>query len=199
MKATITLVLIMLGMAVGTAQENDIETKSVKIDDLISFVVQNYDAADQIDRNITFLVQVKEDQFGGEDLILLRQAFKLISERLSENSKLSLVTYSKFGGLALGPTLAKEEKLILHTLTDLKGNIAEFYQDGIALGYQHANQNFDDSFENTVVIIRNTSKAQNEVVDIAKADKKAKRKQKTNAILIATLSLLPELIEVIKD
>ena len=90
MKATISIVLFMLGLAVSTAQENDIETKSVKIDDLISFVVQNYNAADQIDRNITFLVQVKEDQFGGENLILLRQAFKLISERLSENSKVQL-------------------------------------------------------------------------------------------------------------
>jgi hypothetical protein len=199
MKTRNTLILSLLIIATSMAQENDILTKSVEIDDLISFVVTNYDAEELEDRNITFLIQVKDDQIEGENLIMLRQGFKLISERLTEDSKLSIVSYSKFNGIALQPTLAKEEKLILHTLTDLKGNIAEFYEDGIALGYQHADQNYDDMVENSVVMIRMNSKAQNEIVDVEQEEKKLKKKKKTNAILVTALALLPELITLIKD
>jgi len=37
----------------------------------------------------------------GENLIIHKQRFKLFSERLSKESKLSIVTYSKIYGLAL--------------------------------------------------------------------------------------------------
>jgi hypothetical protein len=202
MKTLFTLILSTLIIGTSIAKQNDIETKSVEINNLISFVVDNYDAEDLEDRNITFLIQTKNDQVDGENLVMLRQSFKLISERLSENSTLSLVTYNKINGIALPTTSAKEEKLILHTLTDLKGSIAEFYSDGIALGYQHAEQNYNDTMQNIVVMIRMSIKAESDIVDISKDEqnaKKLKKKQKTNALLITALALLPELINVIKD
>lgn len=202
MKTLHTLILGILVMGAGIAQENDIETKSVEINDLISFVVSQYEAEDIDARQITFLIQTRSDQIEGENLVMLRQAFKLISERLSEDSKIALVTYSKFSGVALPPTNAKEEKLILNTLSDLKGNIAEFYQDGIALAYQQAEANFDDSMENTVVMIRMNNKADNDVVNIEKEEKdekKAKKKEKGKLLLATALALLPELLDVIKN
>lgn len=199
MKALITLLLSTLIIGTGNTQENNIETKSVDIDNLISFVVDNYSAEELKDRNITFLIQVKQDKLNGENLILLRQGFKLISERLSQESKLTIATYSKFNGIALQPTNAKEEKLILHTLNDLKGSIAEFYSDGINLAYQHADQNYEPDMANTLVMIRASHKAKNEIVNVDNEEKKLKKKQKNKALLVTALALLPELINVIKD
>ncbi len=189
-------------MSAGIETKNNIETQSVEINDLISFVVSKYDDEDIDARNVTFLIQTRDDKVKGENLVMLRQGFKLISERLSEDSKISIVTYSNFNGVALQPTNAKEEKLILHTLNDLKGNIAEFYQDGIALGYQHAETHYDDTMKNTVVMIRMNSKAENDVVDVDKQKddaKKAKKKDRGKVLLATALALLPELIEVIKN
>ncbi|MBT8273661.1 MAG: hypothetical protein KJO77_07640 [Bacteroidia bacterium] len=201
MKAIITFLFVVLGLAPGKAQETDLEivTKSVEIDDLISFVVQNYESEDIDMKNITFLIQVKEDEMDGENLVMLKQSFKLISERLSEDSKISIATYSKFNGVALEPTNAKDLELIMHTLIDLKGNIAEFYDDGISLAYKHAEENFEDNADNSVVIIRMSQKADIQVVDVDKEKKDAKKKAKKNALLVTALAILPELISLIKN
>ena len=201
MKALFTILLLVLNLASSKAQstEYDIQTKSVEIDDLISFVVQNYEAEDIDTRNITFLIQLKQEELDGEHLVMLKQSFKLISERLSDDSQISILTYSKFNGVALKPTKVKELKLILHTLTDLKGNIAEFYQDGISLGYKHAEENYDETSLNSLVMIRINSKAENQIVDLEKEEKKVKKKKKGDALLVTALALLPEIIDIIKN
>ncbi len=198
MKTLKTLVLFLLGIAVSNAQ-SDIKTESVEINNFISYVVANYSTTDNVDKNLTFLIQTSDDNVAGEDLIMLQQGFKLLFERLSANSKISLVTYEKFGGVALTPTAPTEDKLILSTLTDLKGNIAEFYKDGIAIGYQHAEQHYLEGASNSVVMIRIAAKAANEVVDVEKEDKKAKKKEKSKILLATAIALLPELIDVIKN
>ena len=66
----------------------------------------------------------------------------------------------------LNNTAANETKLILHTISDLKGNISEFYADGISLGYKTAEENYNDEIDNSVVMIRVDKKAENEIVNI---------------------------------
>lgn len=201
MKAVITFLFVVLGLVPSKAQETEQEiiTRSVEIEDLISFVVQTYEAEDIDSKNITFLIQVNDDEMGGENLVMLKQSFKLISERLSDDSKLSITTYSKFNGVALQPTDVKDLKLILHTLADLKGSIAQFYSDGIALAYEHAETNYNEDAENSVVMIRINKKAENTVVDIEKEEKEAKKRKKKGALLISALAILPELIDLIKN
>ena len=71
MKELISILLVVLTIAPGKAQntEYDIETKSVEIDDLISFVVQNYDAGDIDSKNIPFLIQLKDEELDGEHFL----------------------------------------------------------------------------------------------------------------------------------
>lgn len=195
MKALITIIFVAFTVASSIAQKMNIETKSVELDNLISFIVNNYND-DSESKNITFLIQVNSEEMDGENLIMLKQSFKLISQRLDEHSNISIVAYSKFNGVALKMTSPKEIKLILHTLSDLKGSISEFYKDGISLAYKKAEENHNEELENIVVMIRVNKKAENEIVDIEKRDKK---KKKSNAFLITALALLPELIELIKN
>jgi hypothetical protein len=198
MKTLITFILSAFVVTISIAQEKNIETKSVELGDLISFIVDNYNL-DSESQNITFLIQVNNDEFSGEYLILLKQGFKLISERLDEDSKVTIVAYSKFNGIALNSTPANEVKLILHTLSDLKGSISEFYNDGISLAYKTAEDNYNEELDNSVVMIRIDQKAQNEIVNIEEEEKKIKNKKKTNALLVAALTLLPEVINLIKN
>ena len=193
MKTLITLILTTFIATMSIAQEKNIKTKSVELGDLISFIVNNYDLESD-SQNLTILIQMHDDQLEGENLIMLKQGFKLISERLDEDSNISIVSYSKFNGIALKSTPANETKLILHTISDLKGNISEFYNDGISLGYKIAEENFEEEIENSVVMIRVDKKAENEIVDIKNQEKKIKNKKKSKAFLIAALALLPELI-----
>ncbi len=195
MKALITIIFVAFTIAPSIGQEFDIETKSVELDNLISFIVNNYND-DSESKNITFLIQVNSEEMDGENLIMLKQGFKLISQRLDEHSNISIVAYSKFNGVALKMTSPKEIKLILHTLSDLKGSISEFYKDGISLAYKKAEENYNEELENIVVMIRVNKKSENEIVDIEKRDNK---KKKSNAFLITALALLPELIELIKN
>ncbi|NNF76012.1 MAG: hypothetical protein HKN00_12550 [Flavobacteriaceae bacterium] len=201
MKTLINYLILLLSITVIKAQEApiEIETKSVDIEDLISFVVRTYEAGDIEHHNISFIIQVNSEELPGEQLVMLKQGFKLISERLSDESRISILAYSQFNGIALQPTNAKNLELILHTLTDLKGNIVEFYQDGIGLGYEHAEENYNDEAFNSVVMIRAAKKAENEVVDIEKNGKKAKQKKKRDALMVTALALLPEIINLIKD
>ncbi|MBT8265196.1 MAG: hypothetical protein KJP20_01535 [Bacteroidia bacterium] len=201
MKTIITFLLLVLITVPSKAQvtEFQIETKSVEINDLISFVVETFEAEDIDAKSITFLIQANSDELDGESLVMLKQGFKLISERLSEDSHVSLVTYGTFNGVALPKTNAKELKLILHTLTDLKGSIVQFYKDGISLAYEQAQENYDESAANLVVMIRINKKAENTVVDIEKEEAKAKKNKKKGALLVSALALLPEIINLIKD
>jgi len=170
MKSLITIIFVAFTIAPSIAQNMNIETKSVELDNLISFIVNNYDE-DSESKNITFLIQVNSDEMDGENLIMLKQGFKLISERLDEESNISIVACSKFNGVALKMTPPKEIKLILqmtppkeiklilHTLLDLKGSISDFYQDGISLAYKKAEENYNEELENSVVMIRINKKS----------------------------------------
>ncbi|MBT8271149.1 MAG: hypothetical protein KJO25_03800, partial [Bacteroidia bacterium] len=93
----------------------------------------------------------------------------------------------------------KEIELILHTLIDLKSNIAEFYEDGLAMAYQHAEESYDEHAYNGLIIIRAEKKAESAIVNMQKEEKKSQRKQKRDALVVTALALLPEIIALIKD
>ena len=57
MKTLITFILSAFIVTMSIAQEKNIETKSVELGDLISFIVDNYNL-DSDSQNITFLIQV---------------------------------------------------------------------------------------------------------------------------------------------
>ena len=63
MKSLITLIFVALTIVPSVAQEKNIETHSVSIENLIPFIIDNY-AVDYNDelaiKNLTFLIQVSQ-------------------------------------------------------------------------------------------------------------------------------------------
>lgn len=214
MKTFVSLTLFLF-FTVINAQETTLTTKSVKLDNLISFVADNFplqqentdeDKEDEEDENhlnyqVTFLLETTTSNFSDEDEIILKQAFKFLSDRLNTEDKLSIVVYSGQNGLLLDNQSPKSLKKILHALNDVKKNIIEDYEDGIEEAYSHANTNFNTEAQNILVMVRNPdAKAEtSETEEIVETLKANGAKTKDNSIVLLTaISLLPELIEVIK-
>ncbi len=202
MKSIITLILIAFVITTGIAQEKNIVTKSVQIDNLIPFVIQNFPTSNDGDdvemRNITFLIQVSETDLSIENQVVLKQVFKLLSNRLSEDDLISIVTYSGFNGIALKQTEPSDLKKLLYTINNLKSSVKEFHVDGIELAYNYTNDNFEEEAINTVVMVRNPNASTNANTYATPTTVKTSKK-KNGAVLITAISLLPELISVIKN
>jgi len=201
MKTFITLIFVVFTIAPSIVQEKNIETFSVSIENLIPFIVDNYASSfndESANKNLTFLIQVSGVGLDIESKIILKQAFKLLSKRLTENDNISIVTYSGFNGVALKQTSPKNLKKILFAINDFKSNVKEFYKDGIELAYAYTKKNFKDDAINSVIIIRNPNAS---ISDTAYNNSAVtiQPKKKNNAVLITAISLLPELIAIIKN
>lgn len=198
MKNQITLVLACLLFCVANAQDMVIETKSVNIENIISYVIENMDKNSEQDslssKNITFLIQSAPNGLAIEDKVILKQTFKLISKRLSEDDSITIISYSGINGVVLEKTSPKALKKIMHALENYKSSIKKLHSDGIQLAYTYAQENFEEDTSSTVVMIRNPKASSASYIQNAEGPKK-----KSNTILITAIGLLPEIISLIKD
>jgi hypothetical protein len=198
MKNQITLVLVCLFLYVSNAQDMAIETKSVSIENVISYVIENMGKNSEQDslspKNITFLIQSAPNGLAIEDKVILKQTFKLISKRLSEEDSITIISYSGINGVVLEKTSPKALKKIMYALENYKSSIKELHSDGIQLAYTYAQENFEEDTSSTVVMIRNPKASSTSYIQNAEAPKK-----KSNTVLITAIGLLPEIISLIKD
>jgi hypothetical protein len=198
MKNQITLVLVCLFLYVSNAQDMAIETKSVSIENVISYVIENMGKNSEQDslspKNITFLIQSAPNGLAIEDKVILKQTFKLISKRLSEEDSITIISYSGINGVVLEKTSPKALKKIMYALENYKSSIKVLHSDGIQLAYTYAQENFEEDTSSTVVMIRNPKASSTSYIQNAEAPKK-----KSNMVLITAIGLLPEIISLIKD
>jgi len=174
MKSVINIVILLLLVLPVQAQE-DIKTHSVTLQDFINFVAKNYDYQDPEDEtiqpeNITFLIQVANKDIATEDLVILKQGFKLLSERLNELNSISILTYFGYNGAALELSPATDLPIVSSTLADMRSKISDFKDDGIDYAYTYAKKNYDENANNSIVIIRNPNLEKTEVSTLTKKE-----------------------------
>lgn len=218
MKTVFTLFVSLLSLASLSAQ-NNIETQSITLDNLITFVANHFpkevtvvntnanaNATEKTkSKQINFILETSKNNFSSEDKIILQQAFKFLTTRLDTDDKLSVYVYAGQNGLLLDRVLAKDIKKILSAINDVKSTITETHIDGIAMAYLHAQENYNETADNIVVMVRNPnaaqSKAENNTPEIVVASVKEQNKKSkgNNAVLLTAITLLPELISIIKD
>ena len=129
-----TLIDAMLALA-SYSKEKHIETELVSIESLISFILKNYPlvTGSNFKRNIAFILQTYDDNYKDHDRLLLKQAFKLISDRLTERDRISIVSYEKYNGILLEWISAKQCEKLLYAIEHpiprnnfLGNNVIEF-------------------------------------------------------------------------
>jgi hypothetical protein len=206
MKTLITILFAITIFTTSNAQNQVIETQSVALDDFITFIAENYpmpaENNNNLSRNITFLIQTKRKNLSNETAIILKQAFKFLSKRLNEDDQISIVAYSGINGLVLDKTSPDDIKKIFFVLNDFKSNVNKIKSDGIAFAYEYANNSYEEDMLNSVVMIRNPHPTNSVIASSITPEEvnDTVAPQKNNSILLLTaITLLPELISIIKD
>lgn len=210
MKTLYTLIFALFFCSLN-AQETQLNTESVQLDQLISFIAdyfispvseeENEDEEDIIKtEQITFLIEASDYGFSKEDEIVLQQAFKFLSQRLIDEDHVSIAFYSGKNGLLIKQKSPKDLKKILHALSHCK--VIENYKDGIGESYTYANSILKPTARNTIVFVRNPNKSKepSTVKNIQENISETKKTSKNGTVvLLIAITLLPELINVIKD
>ena len=202
MKNLIQMVFVLIVSIHVQAQEKVIQTESVTIENLIPFIVEKY-ASTSNKHNIILLFESKKKIFSGEAAILFKQAVKYLSEQLTEDDTLSIITYNALSGIVLNQSSAKNIKKILHVLNDFSANTTFNDKDGITLAYNYANEKYKEGSENTILLIRNPNGSSIDAVQEASItnilENKPAKKSNNSMVLLTAIAVLPELIAIIKN
>ncbi|WP_375239954.1 hypothetical protein, partial [Aurantibacter sp.] len=188
-----------------------LNTESVQLDQLISFVADYFekpvlDEDNEEDETVIkteqviFLIEASGYGFSKEDEIILQQAFKFINQRLTSEDNISIAFYSGKNGLLIKKESPKDIKKILHSLSHCK--VIETYKDGIGESYVYANSILNPNARNTMVFVRNPNKSVKQSpirIDENIVTETTKKSKNGTVVLLTAITLLPELINVLKD
>lgn len=102
--------------------------------------------------NLVFLLDVSGSMTPAERLPLVKQAMRLLVDKLTEKDRVAIVIYAGGSGLALNPTSGNEKEKILRALEELQGGGSTNGADGIELAYKVAADNFIRGGVNRVIL-----------------------------------------------
>jgi Ca-activated chloride channel family protein len=102
--------------------------------------------------NITFLVDVSGSMAEANKLPLVKEALKLLVNKLREEDRLSIVVYAGAAGVVLPPTPGSDKETIFAALDRLQSGGSTAGGAGIKLAYKTASENFMRGGNNRVVL-----------------------------------------------
>lgn len=102
--------------------------------------------------NLVFLLDVSGSMTPAERLPLVKQAMRLLVEKLTEKDRVAIVIYAGGSGLALPSTTGDRKETILRALGDLKAGGSTNGAEGIELAYKVAADNFTKGGVNRVIL-----------------------------------------------
>ena len=102
--------------------------------------------------NLVFLLDVSGSMTPAERLPLVKQAMRLLVEKLTEKDRVAIVIYAGGSGLALPATTGDRKEAILRALEDLKAGGSTNGAEGIELAYKVAADNFIKGGVNRVIL-----------------------------------------------
>src|SRR5437016_5076263 len=102
--------------------------------------------------NLVFLLDVSGSMMPSERLPLVKQAMRLLVEKLTENDRVAIVVYAGGSGLALPSTTGDHKEQILEALENLQAGGSTNGAEGIQLAYKIAADNFIKGGVNRVIL-----------------------------------------------
>ena len=102
--------------------------------------------------NLVFLLDVSGSMEPRERLPLVKQAMRLLVEKLTENDRVAIVVYAGGSGLVLPSTNGAHKEQILQALENLQAGGSTNGAQGIQLAYEIAAQNFIKGGVNRVIL-----------------------------------------------
>ena len=102
--------------------------------------------------NLVFLLDASGSMMPPERLPLVKQAMRLLVEKLTENDRVAIVVYAGASGLALPSTTGDHKEHILEALENLQAGGSTNGAEGIQLAYKIAADNFIKGGVNRVIL-----------------------------------------------
>ncbi len=102
--------------------------------------------------NLVFLLDVSGSMTPPERLPLVKQAMKLLVNKLTENDRVAIVVYAGASGLALPSTTGDHKEQILSAIENLEAGGSTNGAQGIELAYKTAAENFIKGGVNRVIL-----------------------------------------------
>jgi Ca-activated chloride channel family protein len=102
--------------------------------------------------NLVFLLDVSGSMNPAERLPLVKQAMRLLVDKLTEKDRVAIVIYAGGSGLALNSTNGNEKEKILRALEELQAGGSTNGAEGIELAYKVATDNFIKGGVNRVIL-----------------------------------------------
>ncbi|MFT5862889.1 MAG: hypothetical protein ACI828_001541 [Flavobacteriales bacterium] len=211
MRLAKTTSMLLLCLQVGYAQENtqEVATTMLTMETLITHAADQFPATNP--QQIYVLVETEEEGISTDARFYFEQGMRLLLKRLASTDIVAIGTYGYDNQTLLDFTEVSDTQTILASMTQLYAmEMTDNQSDGIDLAYQYANENFEVDYDNKVLILRNDSSAAHK--KIAKSSRSKKQKDvsaeavniapKTKlggAIALTALSILPEILDIIKN
>ncbi|MBI4648274.1 MAG: von Willebrand factor type A domain-containing protein, partial [Bacteroidia bacterium] len=102
--------------------------------------------------NLVFLLDVSGSMSDANKLPLLKQAFKILIEKLRPEDRVAIVVYAGAAGLVLEPTSGADKEKIINALDKLQAGGSTAGGAGINLAYQIAKNSFIKNGNNRVIL-----------------------------------------------
>jgi Ca-activated chloride channel family protein len=102
--------------------------------------------------NLVFLLDVSGSMMPLERLPLVKQAMRLLTEKLTENDRVAIVVYAGSSGMVLPSTTGDHKEQILDALENLQAGGSTNGAEGIQLAYSVAQKNFIKGGINRVIL-----------------------------------------------
>ena len=102
--------------------------------------------------SLVFLLDVSGSMQDANKLPLLKKAMKLLTDQLTENDRVTIVTYAGEAGLALDTTNGESKETIRKSIDGLNANGSTNGSAGIQLAYEKATQAFIQGGANRVIL-----------------------------------------------
>ncbi len=208
MKTRLICLILTFVMIQVSAQE-EVSTTVIKLKDLITHAADAY--PNEEPQQIYLLIETDVTGVSSDNRFFLEQGVQLLLKRLQPEDKVAIGTYGGSNSTIVSYTEASNSTHILQELQKIytiENQDAD--KDGIDVAYQFAKNYFVEGSENKVIMMRNDQISSQAITANASKSKKTKKTREERkeagqpyklggAIAITALSILPEVLEVIKD
>jgi len=119
---------------------------------MVGLKAKTIDKAQRPPTNLVFLLDVSGSMRASNKLPLVQQSMRLLVEEMTEDDRVSIVTYASNAGVRLESTLGSKKQEILAAINGLRAGGSTNGEGGIRMAYDEANRHYFQGGANRVIL-----------------------------------------------